>query len=176
MRYRLSVICATLVAGLLLAPAVLAGAFSDVQVDFAPAAMAKMQQQYGEGEVASLRSAILAAVSRPARKVDIPAGLKVTVMVRSVTPTHPTRKQAGDNPSLDVVHTKYIGGADLAAEVRDAIQHVLAKVAYRHFPPTLKEGSNSLDPWADARLAIEQFGMKLADACRNLPGSKKPST
>lgn len=176
MRYRLSVTCAALAAGLLLAPPVLAGAFSDVQVDFAPAAMTKMQQQYGEGEVATLRSAILAAVSRAVRKVDIPAGLRVTVTVRSVTPTHPTRKQSGDNPALDVVHTKYIGGADLAAEVRDANQHVLTKVTYRHFPPTLKEGSNSLDPWADARLAIEQFGMKVADACRNLPGSRKPAS
>jgi hypothetical protein len=168
MRHGLSVTCAALAAALSLAPAALAGAFAEVQVDFAPAALAKMQHQYGEGEVATLRSAILAAVSRASRKVQTPAGLQVSITVRNVAPTHPTRKQSADNPSLDVVHTKYIGGADLVAEVRDAGRHLLTKVTYRHFPQTLALGSNSVDPWADARLAIEDFAIKLAAACQNL--------
>lgn len=157
-----------LVAGLLLAPALTAGQLPVAAVDFSPAAMDKLQQQYGENEAATLQSAILAAVSQEAARVDIPAGLTVTVTVRDIAPTHPTRKQSADNPALDVIETKYIGGADLAGEVRDANQRILTTVTYRYFAPTLKLGSISLDPWADARLSIDRFAVKVAAACRRL--------
>jgi hypothetical protein len=78
-----------------------------------------------------------------------------------------------DDPAVDAVRTKYLGGAELIGYVRDANRHLLATVSYRHFAPTLVQGSASLDPWADARLAIDQFAAKLAAACRDLPASGK---
>jgi hypothetical protein len=136
-------------------------------VDFAPAAAAKMQR-YGKAERATLRSAIVSAVSHESSCRAIPAGLTVSVTVDNVAPTRPTAKQLGDDPSLDVVRTKYLGGAELTGEVRDASQRVVATVTYRYFPQTLALGSVSRDPWADARLAIEGFADKLAAACRDL--------
>lgn len=137
-------------------------------VEFSPVVAAKLQS-YGEAEAATLRSAIVAAVARETARQEIPAGLAVSVTLQDVEPTHPTRKQQGDNPSLDVVRTKFIGGAELAGEVRDGSGHVLAALTYRHFPITLGLGSSSVDPWADARLAIDQFAVKLAAAMRALP-------
>ncbi|HEY0767585.1 MAG TPA: hypothetical protein VGD47_06485 [Steroidobacteraceae bacterium] len=158
--------------GLRLAPLLLAGQLSATQlavttIDFAPRVTTKLQR-YGPDEGSALQTAILAAVSRETRRVATPEGLSVTVTVQDIAPTHPTRKQMSDDPAVDTVRTKYLGGADLVGYVRDASQHVVATVSYRHFAPTLIEGSASLDPWADARLAIDQFAAKLAAACHDL--------
>ena len=89
--------------------------------------------------------------------------------VLPLAPTRLTRAQLADNPSLDVLHSKSLGGAELKGEVLDAQQHVLTTVSYRYFAPTITLGSLARDPWADARLAIDGFARKLATACRNLP-------
>jgi len=156
------------VAALLLAPVLSAAQTAPVTtVYFTPAVNTKMQQ-YGAAEGAKLQAAIVAAVSREARRGAIPAGLAVAVTLQDVAPTRPTMRQQTDNPTLDPVRTKYLGGAALIGEVRDAGQHVLARASFRYFPGVLPAGSVSLDPWADARLAIDQFAVKLAAACRNL--------
>jgi hypothetical protein len=160
----------SIAAGLLLAPVLLAGELSAITIDFAPRVTTKLQR-YGAEETAALRAAIVAAVARETGRVAMPANLAATVMVQDIAPTHPTAKQVSDDPALDAVRTKYLGGAELIGYVRDAKQRVVAVVTYRHFAPTLAQGSASLDPWADARLAIDQFAAKLAAACRDLPAS-----
>ena len=161
----------SIAAGLLLARVLLAGELAVTAIDFAPRVTTKLQR-YGADEAATLRSAILAAVARATGRVAMPESLAVTVRVQDIAPTHPTRKQVSDDPAVDAVRTKYLGGAELIGYVRDANQHVVATVTYRHFAPTLAQGSASLDPWADARLAIDQFAAKLAAACRDLPASE----
>ena len=161
----------SITAGLLLAPVLLAGEPSVTTIEFAPRVTMKLLR-YGVDETAALRATILAAVARETGRSAMPAGLAVTVMVQDLAPTHPTRKQVSDDPAVDAVRTKYLGGAELIGYVRDANQHVVATVTYRHFAPTLVQGSASLDPWADARLAIDQFAARLAGACRDLPASE----
>lgn len=159
-----------LAAGLLLAGALSALEPPTTTIEFAPAVVAKMQG-YGENERATLEAAIRAAVAREAARTPAMAGRQITVTVEEVAPTHPTREQLASNPAVDPVLTKFLGGAELAGEVRDANQHVVAKVTHRYFAPTLALGSSSLDPWADARRAIDQFAVKLAAACRDLRGT-----
>ena len=160
----------SIAAGLLLAPVLLAGELAVTAIEFAPRVTTKLQR-YGADEAATLRSAILAAVARETGRVATPESLAVTVRVQDIAPTHPTRKQVSDDPAVDAVRTKYLGGAELIGYVRDANQHLVATVTYRHFAPTLAQGSASLDPWADARLAIDQFAARLAAARRDLRGS-----
>lgn len=156
--------------GLLLGSLSLAGQGPSITVDFAPRVSGELKR-YGDEEGKVLRTAILTAVSRKLRRVAAaaPSGLAITVVVQDVAPTHPTRQQLADDPATDVARTKFIGGAELAGSVRDAGGRVLATVHYRHFPPNLELGSASVDPWADARLAIDQFASKLAVACSKLP-------
>jgi hypothetical protein len=142
-------------------------------VDFAPAAAANLQR-YGEAERVTLQSAIVSAVSHERSCSAVAAGIAVTVTVDSVAPSRPTMKLLSDDPSLDVVRTRYLGGAELSGEVRDASQRVVATVSYRYFPQTLALGSVSRDPWADARLAIDGFADKLAAACRDLSRHRVP--
>jgi hypothetical protein len=167
MRSPFVAVCATL-AGMLLSPTLPAGQFASTAVDFTPVVVKKMQS-YGEREEGTLRAAILAAVARATGRVDLPAGLALTVTVQDVEVSHPTPYQMAGSASIDEMRSKFVGGADLAAVVRDADQHVLVRVNHQHFAPTLDLGSPSLDPWADARVAIDQFAVKLATACRDLP-------
>ena len=158
-----------LVAALVLAPAVQA-AQPQTTVAFAPAVADRMAA-YGEGERTTLESAIDTALARATRDAPLPAGLAIQVTVEDLAPSHPTREQLMANPAADPTRTHFLGGAELAGEVRDASGHVLTTVTHRYFPLTLRLGSASKDPWADARLAIDQFAIKLAAACRDLPRS-----
>jgi hypothetical protein len=154
---------------LLSAPLLPAAELGVTGIDFAPAVHTKLQEDYGEAEAATLRTAIRVAVAREQQCAGVPAATGVNVTVEDLAPTRPTRKELSDNPSLDVVHSKSLGGAALKGEVLDAQQHVLTTVSYRYFAPTIAIGSVSRDPWADARLAIDGFAQKLAAACRERP-------
>jgi hypothetical protein len=155
-------------AALLIALAVSAAPLAVTGIDFAPAVNAKWSE-YGAAEAGTLRKAIRAAVAREKQCSAVPEGVGVTVTVEDLAPSRLTREQLADNPSLDVVHSKSLGGAELKGEVLDAQQHVLTTVSYRYFAPTITVGSVARDPWADARLAIDGFAGKLATACRQLP-------
>jgi len=168
-----------LLVSLLVAP-VVSAAPSDVplpapSVDFAPAVFANMRDRYGSDETAVLRSAIVAAVLRATQGLTVPDAATVTVTVRDIAPSHPTRRQQAADPAGDPTRTKFIGGADLAGEVRDAHGHVLVNIMYRYYPLTLGMASPSIDPWADARLAIDQFAAKLAAACRRISAGASPA-
>ena len=162
-----------LAAGWLLATAVPGAQLPEAAVDFAPPVAASLRDRYGSDETEVLRSAIVAAVARETQRLTVPPGLTVTVTVRDIAPTRPTRRQLAENPGIDVERTQFIGGADLTGVVRDAHGHVVADVMYRNYPPTLGMGSIALDAWADVRRAIDQFAAKLAAACRRI--SNNPS-
>jgi len=163
-----SAVCVAGAVALLFAPALPAARLAVTGIDFAPAVNAKWPE-YGKAEAATLRKTIRAAVAGQKDCSVAPEGVGINVTVEDLAPTRPTRQQSLDNPALDVVRSKSLGGAELKGEVLDAQQRVLTTVSYRYFAPTLYEGSVSLDPWADAQLAIDGFARKLAAACRNLP-------
>ena len=161
------VVCAAGAAALLLAPGLRAAPLAVTGIDFAPRVNARWPE-YGEAEAATLRQAIRAAVAREKECGVVPSGVGINVTVEDLAPSRLTREQLADNPSLDVVHSKSLGGAELKGEVLDAQQHVLTTVRYRYFAPTITVGSVARDPWADARVAIDGFAGKVAMACRSL--------
>jgi hypothetical protein len=169
MYHRLRATCVAIGASVLLAQAVFAEASREATVDFDPAVATLLQKTYGAKEAGVLRSDILAAVAKAESHAPIPDGLTLKVTVRKVMPTHPTMKQQLDDPSLSPVRTRYLGGADLVGELRDSKQQVLATIRYRNFADVLAAGSPALDPWADARQAIDTFAAKLAAAWDKLP-------
>jgi hypothetical protein len=171
MYHRLRTTCLAIGATVLLGRAVYAETPREATVSFDPAVAASIQKAYGAKEAGVLRSAILTALANEERRATIPDGLTLKITVHQVLPTHPTMKQQLDNPSLSPVHTRYLGGADLVGEVRDSKQQVLATIGYRNFVDVLASGSPSLDPWADARLAIDSFAAKFAATWDKLPKS-----
>jgi len=155
---------------LLLAGALPAAEPPRITIEFAPAAAEKMQT-FGEEERATLEAAIRTALRRETAKAPAAAGVEIAVTVEDLAPTHPTRAQLAANPAASAAQTKFLGGAALTAELRDANHHVLRSVKHDYSARTLGLGSSSLDPWADARLAIDQFAVKVAAAYRDLPRS-----
>lgn len=158
-----------LAAGLLVAAA-LSAAQPQTTIVFAPAVADRMAD-YGEGERAILESAIDTALVRATHGAPLLAGFAIRVTVVDLAPSHPTRQQLMADPAQDPTRTHFLGGAELAGEIRDANGQVLTTVTHRYYPLTLQWGSASKDPWADARLAIDQFAVKLAAASRDLPKS-----
>ena len=156
-----------ILAGALLLASSSRGAEPRTTVTFAPAVAADMPA-FGEAERRTLESAVDTAVTRVTREVPLPAGATIRVTFVELAPSHPTRAQLMANPAVDPISTRFLGGAELTGEVRNASGHVLTRVSYRYYPQTLGLASASWDPWADARLAIDQFASKLAAACRDL--------
>ena len=122
--------------------------------------------------VASVLAALLAVAS-------LRAAGPVTVTVAFSAPAQAKLEHYGKdegaglqlaaNPSLDPVRTRSLGGADLTGVLRDSRGQVLATVKHQHYPPTLRWRSPSLEPWADAGIAIEQFASQMGKACRRAP-------
>jgi hypothetical protein len=171
MYHRTRIVCFTISAGLLLAQAGFAEHSQETTVAFDPAVTALFQKDYGTNEVGVLRSTIIAALTKEESHAAIPEGLTLKVTVRRVTPTHPTMKQQLDDPSLSPVRSRSLGGADLVGEIRNSSQQLVATVGYSNFAGVLPAGSVSLDPWADARLAIDAFAAKFAATWDKLPKS-----
>ncbi len=171
MYHRIRPLCIAISASLLLAHAAFAQHPQEATVAFDPAVTALFQKDYGTNEAGALRSSIVAALAKEASHAAIPEGLTLKVTVRRVTPTHPTMKQQLDDPSLNPVRSRSLGGADLVGEVRNSTQQVVATVDYSNFADVLPAGAVSLDPWADARLAIDAFAAKFAATWDKLPKS-----
>ncbi len=146
------------------------GAEPRTTVTFAPA-VAALMPAFGEAERRTLESAVDTALTRVTRRLPLCTGVTIQVTFEELAPSHPTRAQLMANPAADPTRTHFLGGAELAGVVYDANGHVLTTVSHRYFPPNLRLGSASVDPWADARLAIDQFALKIAAACRDLPKS-----
>ena len=136
-------------------------------VDFSPAAQAKLER-YGREEGATLQERILKGVKDACDGTTLPPGTTVAVTVQDIAPTYPTREQQKADPGMDPVGTRYLGGAELTGQLRDAGGKVLTSVTTRYFPPSIRWRSRSFEPWADANRAIGQFADRMGSACRRL--------
>jgi len=153
------------------APRAGAGELSGTLVVFPAPLEARFRDDYGVDEEGVLRAAIVAAVARALAPVALPRPLGAHITVEDVAPTRPTRAQMDANPGLSDIRSKSLGGAAFTAEVRDGAGHLVTKVSYDYFAPTVATGSPARDTWADARVAIEGFAARLAAACAALPAA-----
>jgi len=151
-------------AGALLTVLAAVAAAPTVQLTFAPHVLQELNDRFGTDQEQVLREQLLQALEPQLSRAGLPPGASVLVTLEQVQPTHPTPRQSADNPSLDPFATKFLGGAKLRGIIQDADGHALVTVPYSHYAQTLRLGSASKDPWADARLAFEGFASRLAAA------------
>ncbi|HUO80308.1 MAG TPA: hypothetical protein VMU00_09200 [Steroidobacteraceae bacterium] len=144
-----------------------------VTVAFSAALDERLATRYGEAEREALRSYVVEslrhALARRARAVPLPADARAEVLLADAQPSHPTRRQLLDNPSIDPLRSRSLGGADLSGTIRAADGRVLATVRYDYYPVDLAVASPGGDPWADARIAIERFATQLAARLQPVP-------
>ena len=148
-----------------------AGAQPEIAVSVSSALQARLEQRYGAEEGAVLRGFVTDSLGKAlARRATAPpADLRIEVVLDDARPSHPTRRQSLDEPSIDPLRSRSLGGAELEGTVRDASGRLLASVSHQHFPSDFATASAAGDPWADARIAIDQFTALLA---RKIPAPR----
>lgn len=132
-------------------------------VSFSPEFQTTLDEEYGvrEGEV--LRTAVNEAISRELSSRGVASsGVNIDVTIVDAEPNRPTMQQLIDEPSLDFQSVS-IGGAELRAVVRGA-NGATTEVTHRRYNHSLGDLSGAATTWTEARRAIRQFAVKVADA------------
>jgi hypothetical protein len=138
-----------------------------------------LKDRYGVAEAQDLQEAVAHSLARSLKGAGAAPGdagaVRIEVLIDSATPTHPTRRQLSENPSLDYLASVSRGGAELHAVLRNADGKVLDKVSYDYYAYSLRETSKSGGAWGDAYIAIDRFADQVARHWRQLPGTAPAS-
>ena len=132
-------------------------------VSFSPEFQTALEEDSGvrEGEV--LRAAVADAISNELARRGVSAGsANIDVTIVDAEPNRPTMQQLFDEPSLDFGSIS-IGGAELRAIVRSADGET-TEVTHRRYNHSLSDLVGAATTWTEARRAIRQFAVKVADA------------
>jgi hypothetical protein len=131
-------------------------------VSFSPEFQTALEEELGvrEGEV--LRSAVTDAISHELSQRGVSGNFSIDVTIVDAEPNRPTMQQLIDQPSLDFSSVS-IGGAELRAVVRGA-NGATTEVSHRRYNHSLSDLQGAATTWTEARRAIRQFAVKVADA------------
>lgn len=134
-----------------------------VPVAFSPEFQTALEEEYGirEGEI--LREAIVSAIENElARRGVSIQSVTIEVTIMDADPNRPTLRQLSRMPGLDM-RSISIGGAELRAVVRSATGQT-TEVNHRRYNHSLEDVTVAATTWTEARRAIRQFAVKVADA------------
>ena len=135
---------------------------------FAPQMQAALDRTYGESEAPVLQKTISERVALALGGTGCAGVAEVEVTLLDARPTHPTDRQISDNPALDRLRTRFLGGATFSVRLLDGSGRELKTLRYDWYPQDLRHGSRAADPWGDVRLASEGLGSEVARTCRTL--------
>lgn len=127
-------------------------------VAFSPEFQTALQEDYGVREGEILRTAVNEAIAREFARRGLSGASEVNVTIVDAEPNRPTMQQLFDRPSLDGTSVS-IGGAELSATLPNG-----AVVTHRRYNHTLEDLTVAATTWTEARRAIRQFAVKVADA------------
>ncbi|MEW6599105.1 MAG: hypothetical protein AB1429_16590 [Pseudomonadota bacterium] len=132
-----------------------------ISVDIGAPLAAKIPT-YGARDVDELKTDLRNAV---ARALDRAHGgpcrpTRVALILVDATPNHPTFKQIGDNPGLDMLRSRSLGGADILAQLQCAD----GRPAHVHesYAETDIRMARAASTWSDAELAIDLVARRIA--------------
>lgn len=132
-------------------------------VSFSPEFQTSLEEDFGVREGDVLRSAVTEAIARELAQRGISStGLSIDVTIVDAEPNRPTMQQLFDEPSLDSSSIS-IGGAELRAVLRNASGQT-TEVTHRRYNHSLADLNGPATTWTEARRAIRQFAVKVADA------------
>ena len=128
-------------------------------VSFSSEFQTALEEDFGvrEGEFlrATVADAIDAELAR--RGVSNASGIDVTIV--DAEPNRPTMQQLREEPGLDPIRSISIGGAELRATLPGG-----EVVTHRRYNHSLADIVGPALTWTEARRAIRQFAVKVADA------------
>ncbi len=126
-------------------------------VSFSPEFQEALEEDFGAREGEFLRTTVVDAINTELarRGVSNASGIDVTIV--DAEPNRPTMQQLIDTPSLDAGSIS-IGGAELRATLPGG-----EVVTHRRYNHTLADIAGPATTWTEARRAIRQFAVKVAD-------------
>jgi hypothetical protein len=111
-----------------------------------------------EGLKSDLRDAVLRALASqhggPCRPV------RVALTLVDAAPNHPTFKQLSDNPGLDMLRSRSLGGADIAAKLQCADGRTAS--LHESYYETDIRMVRMAGVWGDADFAIDRTAQRIA--------------
>jgi len=132
-------------------------------VSFSPEFQTSLEEDFGVREGDVLRTAVTEAIARELTQRGVSStGLSIDVTIVDAEPNRPTMQQLFDEPSLDASSIS-IGGAELHAVLRNASGQT-TEVTHRRYNHSLADLNGPATTWTEARRAIRQFAVKVADA------------
>lgn len=156
---------------------VIAGSAQPVPITvlFAPGMQAALDTTYGRSQAAVLRKTISERVGAALRVGGCTAVAGIEITLLDARPTHPTDRQIENNPALDRLLTRFLGGADFRVRLLDPAGRKVQSLHYEWYAPDFRDGSRAAEPWGDVRLASEGLGSQLALECRTLARPPHPT-
>lgn len=141
--------------------AIPAAAAAEISINFSPEFQEILESDYGVKEGEKLSKDVRTDLERELRKANIdPAS--ITVTIRDAKPNRPTMQQLSDEPGLDMLRSKSIGGMDLAGVAYDASGNVVGELEYDWYETNIQMvGATGV--WGDANRASSRFARKFAE-------------
>ncbi|MBL8546336.1 MAG: hypothetical protein JNL81_07715 [Hyphomonadaceae bacterium] len=132
-------------------------------VSFSPEFQTALEEDLGTREGEVLSTAVSEAIqSELARRGVSNASGAIDVTIVDADPNHPTFQQLLNEPGLNI-NSVSIGGAELRAVIRHGSGQQ-TEVSHRRYNATLADTTGAGTTWTEARRAIRQFAVKVADA------------
>ena len=127
-------------------------------VSFSPEFQTALEEDYGVREGEYLRRSVAEAVNAELarRGVSNPGAIDITIV--DAEPNRPTMQQMMERPGLDA-RSISIGGAELRATLPTG-----EVITHRRYNHSLADVAGPATTWTEARRAIRQFAVKVADA------------
>lgn len=132
-------------------------------VSFSPEFQESLDEDLGAREGDFLRTHVAEAIDAElaSRGISNRGGINVTIV--DAEPNRPTMQQMIERPGLDAGSIS-IGGAELVATLPNG-----QTVTHRRYNHSLSDIAGPASTWTEARRAIRQFAVKVADAYSGSP-------
>jgi hypothetical protein len=127
-------------------------------VSFSPEFQEALEEDLGAREGEFLSATVAEAINAELARRGVSNANGIAVEIVDAEPNRPTMQQLIDTPSLDAGSIS-IGGAELRATLPGG-----EVVTHRRYNHTLADIAGPATTWTEARRAIRQFAVKVADA------------
>ena len=145
-------------AAAMLAPIAMA---ATIDVGYSAEFQTELEDNYGVREGERLAEDIRSDIDRELNKANLdPARIEVTII--DAKPNRPTMQQLSDEPALDMLRSKSIGGMKLEGVAYDAAGNPIGEVQYDWYETNI-QNVNASGVWGDANRASSRFARKLAE-------------
>ncbi|HMD73375.1 MAG TPA: hypothetical protein VKG05_05905, partial [Steroidobacteraceae bacterium] len=86
-------------------------------ITFSAPLIARLHNSLGNDEIPALQQLVSSAVNKSMGSKACGKASSIKIQIEDAAPTHPTRWQMANDPSMDFLRSKSVGGADLTGRL-----------------------------------------------------------